>query len=71
MHKCHAIIGQQLFDLSEIRLKLSNANVLEHANRNDPVELTLHFTVIHQLKSDTIIKATLLGLLTRQCQLLG
>ena len=50
MHHRHAVLGQQVADRAEELLVLEHADMLEHADRDDPVEAAGLLAIVAQLE---------------------
>ena len=72
MYQSYAVFGQQFGELGEKPAVIPDANMLEHADRDDAIEPPTDVSIILYLESDTAIEATLLrplggqGLLVRR-----
>ena len=51
MQQRHAVIGQQARHFGEELAVVRNADVLEHADRNDAVEAARHCAIVDQLET--------------------
>ena len=66
----HAVRLQQLAALGEELVIMRGADMLEHADRDDPVELAFDLAIIDQLEPHLVGDAGLLGAPPRDLQLL-
>src|SRR5579864_936100 len=66
-----AVGRQELADLEEILVKMSNANMLHHSNRYHPVELAGELAIVQFEKRDVIGNASGLGMNPCGLDLLG
>ena len=66
----HPVGLQQLAALGEEFVVMGAADMLEHADRDDPVELPLDMAVVDQLELHLVGDAGLLGALAGDLQLL-
>ena len=51
MQQHHAVVGEQLGAFAEEGVVVIDADMLEHADRNDAVERSLHVAIVLQLEA--------------------
>src|SRR6476646_837954 len=66
-----AVRRQQLADLEEILVKMSDADMLHHADRNHPVKPAGELAIVQLTKRDVIRNAGGLGMIACRLDLLG
>ena len=59
MQQHHAVVGQQLGAFAEERIVVADADMLEHADRDDAVELLLHIAIVLQPEVGALAQALL------------
>ena len=65
----HAVRGQQLVDVAEVRRQVVHAHVLEHADAGDALELAVDVAVVLQADFDLVLQAGLGHALARELEL--
>src|SRR6476469_6537523 len=71
MDESIAVRRQQLANLEEILVKMSDADMLHHADRNHPVKLAGELAIVQLTKRDVIGNAGGLGMIACRLDLLG
>src|SRR5215831_11485480 len=71
MNESIAVRRQQLADFEEILVKMSNADMLHHADRDHPIKLTGELAIVQLAKHDAIGDASGLRMIARCLDLLG
>ena len=57
MQQHHAVVGEQVMALAEESVVVADADMLEHADRDDPVEFLRHVAIVLQPERDAVREA--------------